>query len=74
MFAFIRSFFIKSIDSIIADITLKIEHLHIVAELHNAETAVQAAIVAEAQKAQAFASLEYSRAKAIADKLTALIS
>jgi len=74
MFAFIRSLFTKSINSIIADITKKIEHLHIVAELHAAESVVQTAIAKEATAARLFADTEYSRAKSIAGKLTALIS
>lgn len=65
--------FRKSIDSIVADITQKIEHLHIVAEAHMTEAAVQNAIVDEATKAAAFAKAEYARAKGIAERLTNLI-
>lgn len=74
MFSFLKSLFVKSVDSIIADITQKIEHLHIVAEAHAVEQAVQQKIIAEASAAKAFAEAEYSRAKTIASKLTALVS
>lgn len=74
MFQTIKSWFTKSVDSIIADIVQKVEHLHIVAEAHAAEQAAQQAIIDEAAKAKAFAQKEYSRAKAIADRLTALVN
>lgn len=62
------------IDSIISDIVVKVEHLHIVAEAHAAEQAAQAKIIAEATAAKAFAEKEYSRAKSIAERLTALVN
>lgn len=74
MFKFLTSWFAKSVDSIIADIVQKVEHLHIVAEAHAAEQKVQQAIINEAVKARIFAEKEYSRAKAIAERLTALVN
>lgn len=75
MFSAIRAFFsAHTVDSLIADIVQKVEHLHAVAEVHAAEQAAQAAVIAEAQAAKAFAEKEYDRAKAIAAKLTALVS
>lgn len=67
MFAFLKKLFSPSVDSIIADITQKVEQLHAVAELHNAEIVAKQAIINEA-------AAEYDRAKAIAGKLTALVS
>lgn len=65
--------FSKTIDSIISDITSKIEQLHIVAEAHATEANVQAAIEAEAAKLRVFAQNEYGRAKALAAKFEALV-
>lgn len=62
-----------TIDNIIADITKKIEALHIVAELHADAAKLQAEVEAEAAKARTFAENEYARAKAIAAKFEALI-
>lgn len=62
------------IDSIISDIVQKVENLHVVAEAHIAEAKVQAALRDEAQKAADFAEKEYARAKAIAERLTALVN
>lgn len=62
------------IDSIISDITLKVEALHAVAAAHAEEQKVQADIIAEASKAKAFAESEFTRAKAIAERLTALVN
>lgn len=62
------------IDSIIQDIVLKVENLHVVAEAHAVEQKAQQAVIAEAQKAEAFAAKEYARAKAIAERLTALVN
>lgn len=74
MFSFFRQFFQKSVDSIIADITSKIDQLHIVSDvhaeavkLHNAEIEVRARLGAAAAR-------ESARAKAIAEKLKALVS
>lgn len=62
------------IDSIISDIVLKVESLHVVAEAHAAEQATQQKIIADATAAKAFAEKEYTRAKAIAERLTALVN
>jgi len=66
--------FSHTVDSIIADISAKVEKLHVVAEahaeavkIHNAEIAVRTRLVATA-------NAEFARAKAIAAKLTALVS
>jgi hypothetical protein len=68
------SLFTKSIDSIIADITAKIEQLHIVAEYHKVAAEAHAAIVAERTKLANLALKEEARAKAIAAKFAALVS
>ena len=62
------------IDSIISDIVTKVESLHAVAALHAEEQKVQAEIIADAQAAKVFAEKEYNRAKAIAERLTALVN
>ena len=62
-----------TIDSIIADITAKIEKLHLVAEVHAEAAKVQAEVEVAAGRARAFAESEYGRAKAIAAKFEALI-
>lgn len=62
-----------SIDSIISDVTAKIEQLHVVAELHADAAKVQAEAEAQAAKLRAFAETEYARAKAIAAKFEALV-
>ena len=69
------SFFSKlSINAIIADITAKIEQLHVVAEIHKGEAEVHDAIVAERTKLADFARKEEARAKAIAEKFASLVS
>lgn len=74
MLNFLRSLFAgKTVDSVISDILQKIEHLHVVAELHADEQAVQAKIVGEAIKVKTFAEKEYVRAKEIASRLLAAI-
>jgi hypothetical protein len=65
--------FSKTIDSIISDITSKIEQLHIVAEAHAAFAALKAEEEKLAGEARAFAEKEYGRAKAIAAKFEALV-
>ena len=65
--------FSKTIDSIIADITSKIEQLHVVAEAHTAAAAAAAEAEVVAQKARTFAENEYGRAKALAAKFEALV-
>lgn len=65
--------FSKSIDSIISDITSKIDQLHVVAELHADAAKVQLAVEAEAAKLRVFAENEYARAKALAAKFEALV-
>ncbi len=74
MLTLFRKWFGQTIDGLISDITNKVEQLHAVAELHAAEESVKAKIAADAKAAQAFAEKEYDRAKAIAAKLTALVS
>lgn len=66
--------FKKSVDSIVADITQKIEHLHVLAELHDAEAEVHNIAAAERAKLSAWFTSEAVRAKAIAHKLTALVT
>jgi len=65
--------FSKSIDSIIADITSKIEQLHFVAEFHAGMAAVKAEEEKRAAEARTFAENEYARAKALAAKFEALV-
>jgi len=67
------TFFGKTIDSIIADITSKIDALHVVAEAHAAEALVQVQLEAAASKARVFAENEFARAKALAAKFEALV-
>jgi hypothetical protein len=74
MFTFIKNLFKKTTDSIVADISAKIEALHVVAaahaeaeKLHNEEIALRTRLAAEA-------SAEYARAKSIATKFKELIS
>jgi hypothetical protein len=62
------------IDSIVADIRTKIEHLHAVAEAHAVAREVQVKIMGEAILAKQSAETEYARAKFIASKLETLIS
>lgn len=74
MFAFLKSLFRKSVDSIVADIQAKVEALHIAADFHSAEAQVHAEAVQAKIKLTNAASAEAGRAKAIATKLEALIS
>ena len=66
--------FKHTVDSIIADISAKVEKLHIVAEAHAAAEVAHNEEVLLRQKLAAAARAEYTRAKAIAAKLTALVS
>lgn len=68
------SWFQSSVDSIIADISAKIEKLHIVAEAHAEAIVVHGVVISERQKLVAFAQAEYNRAQSIAAKFMALIS
>lgn len=71
----IRSFFkTHTVDSLIADIVQKVEHLHVVAEAKDAEAVVQHAAAAAAVQAKTVAVAERDRARSIAEKLTALVS
>lgn len=70
LFSFIR----PSVDSIIRDITLKVEQLHAVSEAHHIASEVHDAVAAERTKLAAALRSERDRAKAIAGKLTSLIS
>jgi hypothetical protein len=75
MFAYLKSLFSrKTVDSIIADITAKIEHLHVVAEAHAEAAKIHSEVIAERSKLIVEANTEFDRAKAIAGKLTALVS
>jgi hypothetical protein len=74
MFAFLSKLFSPTVDSVISDITKKIEQLHAVAELHALEAQAKAKVIAEANVLKTFAEGEYSRAKVIAGKLAALVS
>lgn len=63
------SFFKKvSVDSIIADITSKVEQLRVVSEFHAAESAAHAEVIKIKQELIATADAEYARAKSIAAK------
>lgn len=66
--------FKNTVDSIIADISAKVEKLHIVAEAHAEAEKIHNAVIAERTKLVAEARAEFARAKAIAAKLTALVS
>jgi hypothetical protein len=75
MFDLITSFFSrKTVDSIIADITAKIEHLHVVAEAHAEAEKIHAAVIAERTKLAQDARAEFARAKTITAKFEALVS
>ena len=65
--------FSKTIDSIIADITSKIEQLHAVVELHAVEAGIQAEAERVAAELRTFAENEFARAKAIAKKFEDLV-
>lgn len=67
-------FFKHTVDSIIADISAKVEKLHIVAEAHAAAEVAHSAEASLRSKLAAEARAEYTRAKSIAAKFAALIS
>ncbi len=64
----------QTVNSIIADIVQKIEHLHVVAEAEALAAEVHDAVVAERKKLGDAARAEAARAKTIAEKLRALVS
>lgn len=68
------SFFKKTVDDIIADITAKIEHLHVVAEAHADAARVHNEVVVLHTKLAVAADDEFARAKRIAGKFTELLS
>lgn len=68
------SFFMKTIDSIIEDITKKIEQLHAVAAVHAEVSRLNSEAIAKSTELRDFAESEYARAKAIAAKFEALVS
>lgn len=70
MFKFNR----PSVDSIIRDITLKVEQLHAVSEAHHIASEVHDAVAVERAKLAVALRTERDRAKSIAGKLTSLIS
>lgn len=74
MFSKIRSFFVSSVDGLVADIETRVAKLHVVADLHKAEAELQQKVIAEKQALVAFAQKEEARARAIAAKFKALIS
>lgn len=66
--------FKKTIDSLVADITAKVEHLHIVATAHELEAEVHYRVVDERQALAALATAEGERARRIAGKFAELLS
>lgn len=66
--------FTKTIDSILADITEKIESLHIVADAHAAKAAIAAEEASVQLKLHDWATTEEARARKIAAKFTELVS
>ena len=62
-----------SVDSIIADITKRIESLHVVAEAHAAAAKLHQDEIEFRSKLVATAGAEYARAKSIAAKFEALV-
>lgn len=66
--------FKTSIDSILSDITAKIEHLHVVADAHAAEALIAADRASLYTKLHDFAVAEEARARKIAAKFTELVS
>lgn len=70
MFNFLK----KSVDSIIADIEVRIEQLHVVAEAHAEAVKVHQAEIEFRTRLVASAEAEYARAKTIANRFTDLIS
>lgn len=67
-------FFKKTVDSIIADIQVRIEHLHVVAAAHEKAVQVHQDEIALRTNLANEASKEYARAKSIARKFQELIS
>jgi len=63
-----------SVDSIIADITKRIESLHIVAEAHSEAAKVHNEAKALSTRLETEAIAEFNRAKSIAAKFEALVS
>lgn len=66
--------FRQSVDSIIADIQAKVKALNVAAEFHAAEADAHREVILAKNALIGFADAEYTRAKAIAAKLEALIS
>lgn len=66
--------FWKTIDSILSDITAKIEQLHSVADAHAAKALVAADEASLHTKLHDFAVAEEARARKIAAKFTELVS
>lgn len=67
-------FFKRTVDSIIADIQVRIEHLHLVAEAHQKAAELHSDEIAIRSKLVNEAKAEYARAKSIAGKFQELIS
>lgn len=67
-------FFTKTVDSIVADIHAKIESLHALAEAHHVESEIHQIAAAEKVKLANWFARERDRARAIAEKLTSLVS
>lgn len=71
----ILSFFKShTVDSLIADIVQKVEHLHGVADAKHVEQEVHISAAMELSKLATVAQGERDRARSIANKLTALVS
>lgn len=68
------SFFTNTVESIVSDITGKIEKLHAVAEAKHIEAQAHDAVATERIKLASEARSVRDRAKTIAEKFTALIS
>jgi hypothetical protein len=66
--------FKNTVDSIIADISAKIEKLSVVAEAHALAAQLHRDVIDERQKLVNFANQEEARARSIAAKFKALIS
>ena len=67
------SIFKNTIESIVSDITSKVEKLHALAELKEKEAVVHDTIVVERRRLAAEAREIVARAKAVAEKFAALI-
>lgn len=74
MFSFFKSLFTKTVDSIIADISAKIESLHVVAEAKATAAALHEDEIALRTRLKADAIAEYDRAKRIASKFAEFIN